>query len=201
MNVVGFFFIGVLAEGVDGLAAMELAVIDIFRRAHDGDVELAVTGADVIPVDEVDVCELAAIEDAILDGHRLAAAEEHGAQMTVGVHAGEVARLVHIAPELRMDRTGVAVLMLLGEVGDHLAHDVEQVVLQKFQIERIDVVRALLDHDGAGGVVRRDADRAVLDAGLLDDLNDLTGHVVEGGDPPAGLKLQLLLINLKFHCV
>ncbi len=54
MNVVGFFFVGVFAEGVDGLAAVELAVVDIFRRAHDGDVQLAVTGADVIPVDEVD---------------------------------------------------------------------------------------------------------------------------------------------------
>ena len=187
MDIVGFFFVGVFAEGVDGLAAVEFAVVHVFRRAHDGDVELAVTGADMIPVDEVDVRELAAVQDAVLDGHRLAAAEEDGAQMPVGIHAGEVARLVHIAPELRMDRTGVAILMLLGKVGDHLAHDVEQVVLQKFQIERVDVVRALLDHDGAGGVVGRDADRAVLDAGFLDDLDDLAGDIVEGGDPPAGL--------------
>ena len=93
------------------------------------------TGADVVPVDEVDVGELAAIQNAVLDGHGLAAAEEDRAQMTVGVHAGEVARLVHIAPELRVDRTGMAVLMLLGEVGDHLAHDVEQIMLQVFQIE------------------------------------------------------------------
>ena len=91
--------------------------------------------------------------------------------------------------------------MLLGEVGDHLAHDVEQIVLQVFQIERVDVVGALLDHDGAGGVVRRDADRAVLDAGLLDDLDDLAGNIVEGGDPPTGLQLEFFLINLEFHCV
>ena len=147
------------------------------------------------------MCELAAVEDAVLDGHRLAAAEEDGAQVAVGVHAGVVARLIDIAAKLRMDGAGVTVLMLLGKVGDHLAHDVEQIVLEVFQIERIDVVRALLDHDGAGGVVRRDADRAVLDAGLLDDLDDLAGDIVEGGDPTAGLQLELFLINLEFHCV
>ena len=106
MDVVGFFFVGVLAEGVDGLAAVEFAVIDILSRAHDGDVQLTMTGADVVPVDEVDVGELAAIEDAVLDGHGLTAAEEDGAQVAVGVHAGVVARLIDIAAELRVDRTG-----------------------------------------------------------------------------------------------
>ena len=201
MDVVGFFFVGVFAEGVDGLAAVELAVIDILRRTHNGDVQLAMTGADMIPVDEVDVRELAAVENAVLDGHGLTAAEEDGAQVAVGVHTGEVARLIDIAAKLRMDGAGVTVLMLLGEVGDHLAHDVEQIMLQVFQIERVDIVGAFLNHDGAGGVVRRDADRAVLDAGFLDDLNDLTGDIVEGGDPAAGLQLELFLINLEFHCV
>ena len=201
MRVVGFFFFGELVEGIDGLSVVELAVTNVFGGAHDGDVQLAVTGADVVPVDEVDVGELAAIEDAVLDGHGLTAAEEDGAQMAVGVHAGVVARLIDVAAELRMDGAGVTVLMLLGKVGDHLAHDVEQIMLQKLQIERVDVVRTLLDHDGAGGVVRRDADRAVLDAGLLDDLDDLAGHVMEGGDPPTGLQLELFLINLEFHCV
>ena len=68
MDVVGLFFVGVLAEGVDGLTAVEFAVVHILGRAHNGDVQLAVTGADVVPVDEVDVGELAAIEDAVLDG-------------------------------------------------------------------------------------------------------------------------------------
>lgn len=201
MRVVGFFFFGELVEGIDGLAVVEFAVIHVLGRAHDGDVQLTVTGADMIPVDEIDVCELAAIQNAVLDGHGLAAAEEHGAQVAVGVHAGVVARLIDVAAELRVDGAGVAVLMLLGKVGDHLAHDVEQVMLQVFQIERVDVVRALLDHDGASGVVGRDADCAVLDAGLLDDLNDFTGDIVESGDPAAGLQFELFLINLKFHCV
>ena len=201
MDVVGFFFVGVFAEGVDRLAVMEFAVVHILGCAHDGDIQLAMTGADMIPVDEIDVCELAAIQNAVLDSHGLAAAEEDRAQMAVGVHAGVIARLIDVAAELRVDGAGVAVLMLLGKVGDHLAHDVEQVMLQVFQIERVDVVGALLDHDGAGGVVGRDADRAVLDAGFLDDLNDLTGDIVEGGDPAAGLQLEFFLINLEFHCV
>lgn len=201
MRVVSLFFIGELVERVDGLAAVEFAVIHVFGRAHDGDVQLTVTGADVVPVNEVDVCELAAVQNAVLDGHGLAAAEEDRAQMAVGVHAGVIARLIDVAAELRVDGAGVAVLMLLGKIGDHLAHDVEQVMLQVFQIERVDVVRALLDHDGASGVVGRDADRAVLDAGLLDNLNDFTGNIVEGGNPAAGLQFELFLINLKFHCV
>ena len=201
MRVVGFFFFGELVEGIDGLAVVEFAVIHVLGRAHDGDVQLTVTGADMIPVDEIDVCELAAIQNAVLDSHGLAAAEEDRAQMAVGVHAGVIARLIDVAAELRMDGAGMAILMLLGEVGDHLAHDVEQVMLQVFQIERVDVVRALLDHDGASGVVGRDADCAVLDAGLLDDLNDFTGDIVESGDPAAGLQFELFLINLKFHCV
>ena len=201
MRVVGFFFFGELVERVDGLAAVEFAVIHVFGRAHDGDVQLTVTGADVVPVNEVDVCELAAVQNAVLDGHGLAAAEEDRTQMAVGVHAGVIARLIDVAAKLRMDGAGMTVLMLLGKIGDHLAHDVEQIMLQVFQIERVDVVGALLDHDGAGGVVRRDADGAVLDAGLLDDLDDLTGNVVEGGDPAAGLQLEFFLINLEFHCV
>ena len=70
MRVVGFFFFGELVEGIDGLAVVELAVTNVFGGAHDGDVQLAVTGADVIPVDEVDVCELAAVQNAVLDASR-----------------------------------------------------------------------------------------------------------------------------------
>ena len=201
MRVVGLFLVGELVERVDRLAVMEFAVVHILGCAHDGDIQLAMTGADVVPVDEVDVREFAAVQNAILDGHGLAAAEEDGAQMAVGVHAGVIARLVHIAAELCVDGAGMTVLMLLSEVRDHLAHDIEQVMLQVFQIERVDIMGAFLDHDRAGGVVGRDADRAVLDTGLLDDLDDFTGNVVEGGNPAAGLQFELFLINLKFHCV
>ena len=201
MRVVGLFLVGELVQCIYGLAAVPLAVADVLGGAHDGDVQLTVTGADMVPVDEVDVREFAAVQNAVLDGHGLAAAEEDGAQMAVGVHAGVIARLVHIAAELCVDGAGMTVLMLLSEVGDHLAHDIEQVMLQVFQIERVDIMGAFLDHDRAGGVVGRDADRAVLDTGLLDDLDDFTGNVVEGGNPAAGLQFELFLINLKFHCV
>ena len=68
MRVVGFFFFGELVEGIDGLAVVELAVTNVFGGAHDGDVQLAVTGADVIPVDEVDVCELAEVVPNLMIG-------------------------------------------------------------------------------------------------------------------------------------
>lgn len=136
MRVVGFFFFGELVEGIDGLAVVEFAVVHILGCAHDGDIQLAMTGADVVPVDEVDVREFAAVQNAVLDGHGLAAAEEDGAQMAVGVHAGVIARLVHIAAELCVDGAGMTVLMLLGKVGDHLAHDIEQVMSSLFSFGR-----------------------------------------------------------------
>ena len=39
-----------------------------------------------------------------------------------------------------VDRAGVTILMLLSEVGDHLSHDIEKVVLEVLDIEGIDVV-------------------------------------------------------------
>ena len=36
---------------------------------------------------------------------------------------------------------------------------------------------------------------------LEDDLDDLAGDIVEGGNPPTGLQLEFFLINLEFHCV
>ena len=137
----------------------------------------------MIPVDEINVGELAAVQRPVLDGHGLAPAEEHAAQMPVGVHAGIIAGLPDIPAELRVQRAGVAVLVLLGIIGDQPPHDIEQVVLEVFQIEGIQVMGTLLDHDRAGRMVRRDAAGAVFDAGRPHDLQHLPGHVVEGGDP------------------
>ena len=99
-----------------------------------------------------------------------------------------------------MERTGVTVLMLLLEIGNEFPHNVEQIVLQILEIETVDVVRAFLHHNRAGGVVRRDADRPVLHARRLDDLADLLRHVVEGGDPTSRLQFQFLLKYDEFHC-
>jgi hypothetical protein len=89
--------------------------------------------------------------------------------------------------------------MLLSKVGDHLSHDVEKVVLKVLEVEGIDIVRALLNHNGAGGVVRNDSNGTVLNAGVLNHFEDFLSDVVEGGDPTSGLKLEFFLINLEFH--
>jgi hypothetical protein len=120
--------------------------------------------------------------------------------VTVGVHRGKVAGLVYVSAKLRVDRTGMTVLMLLCKVGDKLSHNVKKVVLKELEIEGIDIVRALLNHYRAGGVVRSDANGTVLDAGLFNDVKNVAGHVVEGGDPTSGLKLDFFLKNFEFHC-
>ena len=93
----------------------------------------------------------------------------------------------------------MAVLMLFPEVRNQLAHDVKQIMLEIFQIKRVDIVRAFLHHDRAGGVMRCNADRAVLYAGGFDNLHHFLRHIVKSGNPPARLQLQFLLINLEFH--
>ena len=201
LSQVPFFLFGEFAEGVDYLAAVVLAVAHVFHGAEDGEVDLAGTGANVIPVDEVNVGEFTQIQFAVLDGEGLASAEEDGTKVAVGIHRGEVTGFVHVAAVLRVHGAGVTVLMLLGEIGDHLSHDVQKVVLQELQVEGVEVVGALLDHDGAGGVVRYDGNSPVLDAGFFRDLMHVEGDVVEGGDPASGLKFDLFLNHFEFHCI
>ena len=121
---------GELTQSVDDLAVIVLAVSYILIGTDDGDVALTTTSTDMVPVDEVDVSEFAAIQLAVLDGHGLAAAEEDAAQVAVGVHGSEVAGLVDVTAELSMNRAGVTVIALVGVVGDQVTHDVQQVVLQ-----------------------------------------------------------------------
>ncbi len=199
VNVVCLFLVGELVEGVDNLTVVPLSVVDRIGCTHNGYVKLSVTSANVVPVDEVNVSELTAVKNAVLDGHGLASAEEAGTKVTVGVHRGEVTGFVYESTELSVDRAGMTVVTLISVVGNHLSHDVEKVVLEILEIERINVVRALLNHYRAGGVVRSDTNGTVLNAGLLNDLDDLACYVVEGGDPASGLELKLFLINLKFH--
>jgi hypothetical protein len=60
-------------------------------------------------------------------------------------------------------------------------------------------VRALLNHNRAGGVVRSDTYGTVLNAGLSNDVENVAGYIVEGGDPSSRLKLDFLLKNFEFH--
>ncbi len=129
VGIVCLFLVGVLAESVYNLAVVVLAVVNVIGGTHNSNVKLTVTCTYMVPVNEVDVREFAAVKNAVLDGHGFASAEEYGTEVTVGIHGGEVAGLVNVAAELWVGRTGMTVLMLLCEVGDHLAHDVEKVML------------------------------------------------------------------------
>ena len=100
---------------------------------------------------------------------------------------------------LQVDRTGMAVLMLLREIRNHFAHNVKQVMLKIFNIKGIDVMRALLNHDAACSMMRGQRTGAVFHAGRLNNFQDLLCHVVKRGDPPSGLELNFFLINFKFH--
>jgi hypothetical protein len=95
----------------------------------------------------------------------------------------------------------MTVLMLLTEIRNQLSHNIQQIVLQELQIEGVDIVGALLNHYGAGGMVGSHTYGTVLYAGSGNDLTNLLGNVVEGGDPASGLKLDFFLVNLEFHDV
>jgi len=153
----------------------------------------------MVPVDEIDVSKLTKVELAVLDGEGLAAAEENRAQVTVGVHGGEVAGLVNVAAELCVDRAGMTVVTLVSEIGNHLTHNVKKVVLKELEVKGIKVVGTLLNHDRAGGVVRNHRNGTVLDTGLLNDLMYVDGDVVEGGNSAAGLQLNFFLNHFEFH--
>ena len=103
MNVVSLFLVGELVQCIDGLAAVPLAVADILGRSHYGNIELSVTRADMIPVNEVHMCEFASVENAVLDSHSLTSAEKYRAKMTVRIHARVVAGLVYVSAELCMN--------------------------------------------------------------------------------------------------
>ncbi len=48
-------------------------------------------------------------------------------------------------------------------------------------------------------MVRSDANGTVLNAGLLNDVDNFLGYVVEGRNPTARLKLDFLLKNCELH--
>ena len=135
VNVVSLFLVGVLTECVDGLAVVPLSVLDILGRTHNGNVELSVTCTNVVPVNEVDVCKLTAVKNAVLDGHALASAKEYRAEVSVCVHAGVVTGLAYVSTELCVDRTGMTVLMLFCKIGNHFSHYVEKVVLKILKVK------------------------------------------------------------------
>ena len=140
MDIVSLLLVGKSATGVDDLSAVDLSVLNVLGSSHNGYVYLSAAGNNVIPVDEVDVCEQTEVELAVLDSESLASAKEYGTEVSVGVHAGVVTGLVYVSAVLCVYGAGMTVLMLLSKVGDHLSHYVEKVVLEVLKIEGIDVV-------------------------------------------------------------
>ena len=140
MRIVCLLLVGELVKGVDHLTVVPLAALNLIGSTHNGYVELTATCANVVPVNEVNVSKLTAVKNAVLDGHSLASAEEYATEMSVGIHGGVVTGLIYVSAELRVDRAGVTVLMLLCKVGDHFSHNVEKVVLEILKIEGIDIV-------------------------------------------------------------
>ena len=170
VNVVCLFLGEELVVSINGFTIVPLSVLDVLSCTHNGNVELSVTSSYMIPVNEVDMSELAAVQLAVLNGQSFASAEQNGTEVTVSIHTGVVTGLVYVAAELSVNRTGMTVLMLNLEIGNQLAHNVKQVMLQVLEIERIDIVRALLNHNGTGGVVSSNTAGTVLDPGSFYDL-------------------------------
>ena len=139
MLVIFLLFRIELVKSIDDFAAVPLAaflaLLELAGGTHNGNVELSVTSTNMIPVDEVYVSELTAVQLAILDGKGLGTTEEYGTKMSVGIHGSEVAGLIHLAAELCMDRSGMTILMLYLEIGNELTHDVKKVVLKELKIE------------------------------------------------------------------
>ena len=178
MDIVSLFLFGELVLSIDNLTAVPLSVSNVLGCTHNGDVYLTATSDNVVPVDEVDVSEETEVELTVLNGESLASAEEYGTEVTVCVHGGVVTGLVYVSTVLCVYGTGVTVLMLFSKVGDHLSHDVEKVVLKELEVEGIDIVRALLNHNGAGGVVRNDSNGTVLNAGIFNHLKDFLSEKI-----------------------
>ena len=67
---------GELTQSVHNLTIVVLTIAYGIVGTHNSDVDLAGTGTDMVPVDEVNVSKFAQIQLAVLDGQGLAAAEE-----------------------------------------------------------------------------------------------------------------------------
>lgn len=140
VNVVALLFFCEAVLRVDDLAVLPLAILNVLSCTHYGNVELSSSCANVIPVNEVNVSELTAIRNAVLDGHCFAAAEEYGTEVTVCVHRRVVAGLVNKTAVFCVNRAGVTILMLFSKVRSELAHNVEEVMLEIFELERVNIM-------------------------------------------------------------
>ena len=132
MNIVSLFLSGKLPQSIDDFTVLPLAIVNRLSGAHNSNISLTATVTDMIPVYEINVSKLTTVQDAILDGHGLAAAKEDGTQVAVGIHGGKVAALVNITAELSMDGTRMAIITLIHEIRNHFVpHIIWALPIQK----------------------------------------------------------------------
>jgi hypothetical protein len=152
---------------------------------NDTDNDLPITLAVLIPIDKVDMTELARVGHTVGDHERLGRAEKRAPQVRVTVEDGrgiswEVGMFGAVVnKELHVFGTGIAVLSTLFELPwDHLVEQTVKVCLEEFLPLPIGVMDVLLEHDGACGVRGLHTDDAVTDAALRNDVDDIGLDVV-----------------------
>ena len=121
--------------------------------ADDLDFENALTLADLVPVNEIYETEVSQGELAFVNHKGLAAAKERRTQVSVGVQAAALYLTGVSKCEFDMFGARVQVLAFVAASRHEFLHNVDKVLLQELTVEISYVVRALLDHYGAGGVV------------------------------------------------
>ena len=136
-------------------------------------------------VDEANMRKFASVEFAVLDCDRFSVTKEHASQVSIRVHAGKVSGFAPSAAKLRMHRSWKAILILLREIRNHFAHNVQQIVLQILQIKRVRVVRALQHHHRTSRVMGNDCACSVFHAERGNALYHLFGDIMKRGNPAA----------------
>ena len=61
------------------LPSFHFSISYILSSTHDSNIELSVTGTNVIPIHKINMGKLTAIQLSVFDGHGLAAAEKDAA--------------------------------------------------------------------------------------------------------------------------
>lgn len=162
------------------------------------DFEDAFAFADLVPVDEVNETEVSEGELAFVYHKGLAAAKEAAAKMCVGVQAAALYLTGMCKCELDMLGTRMQVLTLVTAGGNEFLHNVDKILLQELTVEIGNVVRALLNHYRASGVMGIKYADTVLDAAFGNNLLDLLGHIVEIRHVVFGLDCYFTFVNFHF---
>ncbi len=163
--------------------------------AHYHDLNDTVSFADLIPVDEVNKSEITKGKLAVFHNDGFASAEQAGTEVSIGVEASLGLLIRESKRKLYVLRAGMMILTLGTAGGDKLLHNLDDIHLQELSAEVINVVRALLDHYGAGGVMRVNSAGTHFDTGLFNCLLYLRSNIVEAGHMVMGMNLDLFEIS------